>query len=214
MLGWETLCIQQLLEKPTTNKKPLLKTKHMKFWLVLPEGMWETLKHSGRKFSDLRPKTELFVWCLVVAALCSSAAGLGRLMKIRWLNKCSKGQGNPWGKPAAVCKRTAVWEKIYFPVRWKCKKSEKCLQNNNVHVLESRPQSNQEFVAGLEKYFSLLVPMQLDRTWAQEWREIAASRCAKLMQTYSLRPKAVDVKQWHHYYVWHEGGDYSVVLCF
>lgn len=77
------------------------------------------------------------------------------------------------GKPAAVCRRTATSEKIYFPARQQPQNKAKerlreMPKNNNVQCpgvpeSESRPQSNQELVVGLEKCFTLMVPVQLDR---------------------------------------------------
>lgn len=39
------------------------------------------LKHAGRKFSGLKPKIELFVWCLVVAASCREDAPLQHVLE-------------------------------------------------------------------------------------------------------------------------------------
>lgn len=73
--------------KPTTNKKPLLKKKKKThhIWLVPLEGMCETLKQSGRKFSGLRPKIELVCGVgddSIMLWGCSTAAGLESMGKI------------------------------------------------------------------------------------------------------------------------------------
>ena len=37
-----------------TKRKPLLKKTHMKSWLELPGGMWETLRSAGRRFYETK----------------------------------------------------------------------------------------------------------------------------------------------------------------
>ncbi len=71
------------------------------------------------------------------------------------------------------------------------------LQNNNVNVLEWPTQSPaQEFVVGLEKGRSLMLPVQPDRAWANKFGtknggRIAVSGWVKLREIYPHRLKTV-----------------------
>lgn len=104
------------MEKPTTNKKPQLKTNP--YWIVVPECMQTPHKHW---FSGLRAEIELFFFVefgdgTILLRRSSSASGLRKLMMIRGQDECRERLKIPCGKPAAHCKR-ATLENIYLPAK-------------------------------------------------------------------------------------------------
>lgn len=80
---------------PTTNRKPLLKTKCIMFWQMLLEDKWGTLKHSVTKFSGMRKMGFVFHGIIIRLWECCSAAGLEKLMKVVGKMNAVKERGNP-----------------------------------------------------------------------------------------------------------------------